>query len=82
MNPSNPGHPPLDSGDAGLIELAPGVHVTQEFLDELPKNQIQPFIDGYTDMLEGRVVPHEEVLKILEAEAKQNCLESKSTSSI
>ena len=82
MNPSNPGHPPLDSGDAGLIELAPGVHVTQEFLDELPKNQIQPFIDGYTDMLEGRVVPHEEVLKILEADAKQNCLESKSTSSI
>ena len=79
---SNPGHPPLDSGDAGLIELAPGVHVTQEFLDELPKNQIQPFIDGYTDMLEGRVVPHEEVLKILEADAKQNCLESKSTSSI
>ena len=56
--------------------------MTQEFLDELPKNQIQPFIDGYTDMLEGRVVPHEEVLKILEADAKQNCLESKSTSSI
>jgi hypothetical protein len=82
MNPSNPGHPPLDSGDAGLIELAPGVHVTQEFLDELPKNQIQPFIDGYTDMLEGRVVPHEEVLNILEDDAKQNCLESKSISSI
>ena len=79
---SNPGYSPLDSSDAGLIELAPGVHVTQEFLDELPKNQIQPFIDGYTDMLEGRVVPHEEVLKILEADAKQNCLESKSTSSI
>ena len=79
---SNPGHPPLDSSDPRLIELAPGVHVTQEFLDELPKNQIQPFIDGYTDMLEGRVVPHEEVLKILEADAKQNCLESKSTSSI
>jgi hypothetical protein len=82
MNPSNPGHPPLNSGDVALIELAPGVHVTQEFLDELPKNQIQPFIDGYTDMLEGRVVPHEEVLNILEADAKQNCLESKSTSSI
>ena len=79
---SIPVHPPLDSGDVALIELAPGVHVTQEFLDELPKNQIQPFIDGYTDMLEGRVVPHEEVLKILEADAKQNCLESKSTSSI
>lgn len=74
MNPSNPGHPPLDSRDVALIELAPGVNVTQEFLDELPQNQVQPFIDGCTDMLEWRVVPHEEVLKILEADAQNGRL--------
>ena len=71
---SIPVHPPLDSGDVALTELAPGVHVTQEFLDELPQNQVQPFIDGCTDMLEWRVVPHEEVLKILEADAQNGRL--------
>jgi hypothetical protein len=46
-----------------LIEIAPGVKVTQDFINELPEHQLKPFIDGFIDMLEGRVIPHEEVLK-------------------
>jgi hypothetical protein len=65
-----------------LIEIAPGVKVTQDFINELPEHQLKPFIDGFTDMLEGRVIPHEEVVKQLKLDAQQNCLESKRTSII
>ena len=76
MNPDKP--QPLPNPTQGeLIEIAPGVKVTQDFINELPEHQLKPFIDGFTDMLEGRVVPHEEVLKQLKIDAKQSCLESK-----
>jgi len=66
--------------EAELIELAPGLKVTQEFIDSYPEQELPHLIQGYMDMLEGRVVAHEEVLKILAEDAKQRGLDSESTS--
>jgi hypothetical protein len=63
-----------------LIELAPGLKVTQDFIDSYPERELPHFIQGYIDILEGRVVSHEEVLKILAEDAKQRGLDSESTS--
>jgi len=65
-----------------LIELAPGLKVTQDFIDSYPERELPHFIQGYIDILEGRVVSHEEVLKILADDAKQYCLESERAKSI
>jgi hypothetical protein len=66
--------------DTELIELAPGLKVTQDFLRTFPGSEIPGLIQGYLDMVEGRVVPHSEVLKILAEDAKQRGLDSESTS--
>lgn len=66
--------------DVELIELAPGLKVTQDFLRTFPGSEIPGLIQGYLDMIEGRVVPHSEVLKILAEDAKQLGLDSESTS--
>jgi hypothetical protein len=68
--------------EAELIELAPGLKVTQDFIDSYPERELPHFIQGYIDILEGRVVSHEEVLKILAEDAKQYCLESERAKSI
>jgi hypothetical protein len=65
-----------------LIELAPGLKVTQDFIDSYPEQELPHFVQGYIDILEGRVVSHEEVLKILAEDAKQCCLESERAKSI
>jgi hypothetical protein len=65
-----------------LIELAPGLKVTQDFIDSYPERELPHFVQGYIDILEGRVFSHEEVLKILADDAKQYCLESERAKSI
>lgn len=81
MNPLNPAKY-LTQPEAELIELAPGLKVTQDFIDSYPERELPHFIQGYMDILEGRVVSHEEVLKILAEDAKQYCLESERAKSI
>lgn len=66
--------------EIALIELAPGLKVTQDFIDSYPEHELPHLIQGYMDMLEGRVVAHEEVLKILAEDAKLRGLHSESTS--
>jgi hypothetical protein len=66
--------------EAELIELAPGLKVTQGFLSTFPIFEIPALIEGHRDMLEGRLVPYTEVLKILAKDAKQRGLDSESTS--
>jgi hypothetical protein len=68
--------------EAELIELAPGLKVTQDFIDSYPERELPHFVQGYIDILEGRVFSHEEVLKILADDAKQYCLESERAKSI
>jgi hypothetical protein len=63
-----------------LFELAPGLKVTQVFLSTFPSAEIPALIEGHRDMIEGRVVPYTEVLKILAEDAKQRGLDSESTS--
>jgi hypothetical protein len=81
MNPLNSATPIIPS-DVELIELAPGLKVTQDFIDSYPERELPHFIQGYIDILEGRVFSHEEVLKILAEDAKQYCLESERAKSI
>jgi hypothetical protein len=54
--------------------------VTQVFLSTFPSAEIPALIEGHRDMIEGRVVPYTEVLKILAEDAKQRGLDSESTS--
>jgi hypothetical protein len=79
MNPLNSATPIIPS-DVELIELAPGLKVTQGFLSTFPIFEIPALIEGHRDMIEGRVVPYTEVLKILAEDAKQRGLDSESTS--
>jgi hypothetical protein len=79
MNPLNSANY-FNQSEAELIELAPGLKVTQDFIDSYPERELPHFIQGYIDILEGRVVSHEEVLKILAEDAKQRGLDSESTS--
>ena len=81
MKPVNPAAPIIPS-EVELIELAPGLKVTQDFLRTFPGSEIPGLIQGYLDMVEGRVVPHSEVLKILAEDAKQRGLESERANSI
>jgi hypothetical protein len=81
MNPLNSAKN-FTQPEAELIELAPGLKVTQDFIDSYPERELPHFIQGYIDILEGRVVSHEEVLKILADDAKQYCLESERAKSI
>jgi hypothetical protein len=79
MNPLNSATPIIPS-DVELIELAPGLKVTQDFIDSYPERELPHFVQGYIDILEGRVVSHEELLKILAEDAKQRGLDLESTS--
>ena len=81
MKPVNPAAPIIPS-EVELIELAPGLTVTREFIDSYPKHELPHLVQGYMDMIEGRVVPHEEVMQILAEDAKQRGLESERAKSI